>query len=124
MKPNWFWRNGGLGWPARLLKNVLASSSELRRNSNTVPCNWFVPAFVCTLTTAPAARPNSGEKLAVETLNSWMASITGAITTPPALNRLALLSTPSRMKLLVVVRCPLALKTKRPRKLSMAVSPP
>ena len=41
------------------LKKLRASMAELRRNSNTLPCNWFVPDLVITSTTAPELRPMS-----------------------------------------------------------------
>ena len=62
LAPNWFRRNGCLGPRA---KKFLASRTLLRRNSNRLPWNWFVPDFVMTLTTSPI-RPNSAEYVALQ----------------------------------------------------------
>ena len=74
--PYWFWMNSGLPPPAGW-KYGVASSAEFRRNSNTLPWKALVPDFMVTLTTPPAACPNSAEKVEVWTLNSSMPSITG-----------------------------------------------
>src|SRR6266567_3548652 len=59
--PNWFWMKRGLppaGW-----KYGVASRAELRRNSKRVAWSWLVPDLSVTLTTPPAAWPNSAEKV-------------------------------------------------------------
>ena len=54
--------------------------AELRRNSNTLPCNWLVPDLVITSTTAPELRPMSALYRLVWILNSRTASTAGRST--------------------------------------------
>ena len=65
-------------------KKLLASNSELRRNSIALPCQPFVPERYTTLRIDPWLRPNSAGGFAPITLNSEIASTDGNAETPPA----------------------------------------
>ena len=62
---------------ARLLKNPFASSFSLRRNSNALPWNLFVPLLSDITTLAPPTLPNSAPALPVTTFTSSRASTLG-----------------------------------------------
>ena len=74
LKPIW-WRSNLPGVISfALFWNVFAARPSLRKNSYSVPRNWFVPDFVATFTTPPEARPYWAEKFDVMTENSWTES--------------------------------------------------
>ena len=78
----------------------------------------LVPDLIDTLTTAPAERPNSAEKLLVWTLNSPMASGDGCTTCDDSDCMLVvpwLLSKPSSMKLFCVWKLPFTVNQPGPR---------
>src|SRR5690242_17289961 len=107
--PNWFWTKFGMRRGLMSVfrwKKLRASMAELRRYSYALPWNSFEPLRVCTLTMPPEDRPNSAGALAVNTLNSEVASTEGCRMVE--LIQLSLLSMPSTMKLLFCPRCPLA----------------
>src|SRR5215831_12228479 len=58
--PNWFRCSAFLACVGAR-KNPRASNILLRRNSNTVPCNWFVPDLMDRFTCAPEFMPYSAE---------------------------------------------------------------
>src|ERR1039457_5193169 len=60
-----------------LLQKPLASRSWLRRNSNALPWNWFVPDFETKLSVPPEALPVSALKPLASTVNSVRASTEG-----------------------------------------------
>src|SRR5690242_12364865 len=65
-------------------KKLLASNSELRRNSIALPWKPFVPERYTTLSMDPWLRPYSAGGLAPMTLNSAIDSTDGKAETPPA----------------------------------------
>ena len=75
--PYWFCLYGGFLDPLRLAKKFVPSKFELRRNSNTEPCNWLVPDLMLTNTCPPMRVPYSAERLLVTTRNSPTASTLG-----------------------------------------------
>src|SRR5215471_2070504 len=108
--PYIFRRSSGVGWLGRR-KKLRASTASLRRNSKAVPWILLVPERMVAFTTAPAEWPYSAEYVLVSTLNSISASTEGWMTTLLLFERsgiLALLSIPSRMKLFISARVPLA----------------
>src|SRR5574340_586956 len=58
--------------PAALEKKLRAFSAEFCKYQYASPCVEFAPLLVCTSTTAPNPRPNSGAKLSVRICISLM----------------------------------------------------
>ena len=113
--PNWWRSRGALGAVGKA-KKFLASKASLRRYSNAVPCQAFWPDLVETETT-PAPRPNSAEKVPVNTLNSRTDSTVGCTIT--VLKVYSLLSMPSTSQAFVLACEPRALKLEAPRGLKV-----
>src|SRR5580698_5452811 len=55
--PNWFRLYGGL----YVANRFFASTTSLRMNSKALPCSWFEPDLMATLTTPEEDRPYSAE---------------------------------------------------------------
>src|SRR5258708_30637430 len=85
------------GAPTRLFWVEFASRTELRMNSNSVPCTLFDPDFRVVLTLPPPVRPIAASYVFVITLNSWIASTFGATCQEPV----RLIGAPFRLKLFV-----------------------
>src|SRR5579859_8143955 len=81
--PNWLKRSSGFLMPAPFTKKLLASNLSLRRNSQRLPCQLFVPDLVTRFTMEPALLPYSAELLLVSCWNSCTESSITSASGPP-----------------------------------------